>query len=454
MSTNEKMIEKAITSTTINQQGGELNNEQQNRFVALIRRYGVMLSMVRFVKMGQPNIDIDKLHIGEPVTVSATEATGATESFVPKFNKITLTSSKIRTDWAMTTELLQRNIEQNKFEATMMRGITERMATDIELLGIQGNTTDFGAGTSPKDKLLRVLNGWDQQTDSAHILDVDGAEISKSVFSHMKRTMPSEFKNDSGMRFLLSDNLAVDWQDTLADRATDLGDASLGRMGGLAPYGVPAVVVPLISDDQIITSQTGAQAANVTGDQFGPFFFSEATDIEISVDVGEPTISSSPAVTISLTTAAATLDAVEVAQLINAGLIADADHGADFKDVARVGKYGQIELVSPTTGATSNIVLGEGALESPTSQALTVLGFTAGDTSGTAALAGTSLDGTHIWLANPQNFIYGVLDGTRIYTEFNRNTDQIEATIFNQVAFNIENLNAIVKAVNIKRKSL
>lgn len=452
MSSNQDLIEKAITSTTISQQGGQLNAEQQSRFISLIRRYGVLLSMVRFVRMGRPTIDIDKLHIGEPVTVSATENTAATESYSPKFNKITLSASKIRTDWSMTTELLQGNIEQNQLEATLMRGITERMATDIELLGVQGAASTYASVDTPLGKLLRVSNGWDSQTASAHIVDVNGGAISKSVFSHMKRTMPSEFKNDAGMRFFMSDNLAVDWQDTLSARTTDLGDASLGRMGGLAPYGVPAQIVPLIPDDQTIASQTAAQAAQVTGTQMGPFFFPAATDIIVSVDATDPVLNTSPAITITLTSGAATLDAVQVAQKINAGLVAGEDVGAAYGNVARVTKYGQLELVSPTTGTGSNIVIAEGTAE--TVPALTVLGLTAATTTGTAAAAGSSNDGSFMWLLNPQNLIYGVLDGTRIYTEFNRNTDSIEATIFNQVAFNVENLNAIVKATNIKRAAL
>ncbi len=71
-----------------------------------------------------------------------------------------------------------------------------------------------------------------------------------------------------------------------------------------------------------------------------------------------------------------------------------------------------------------------------------------------AGTANTVFEGSFIWLANPKNFIAGVLDGTRIFTEFNKNTDQIETIIYNQVDAQVENVDAIVKAKNLRRRTL
>ena len=62
-------------------------------------------------------------------------------------------------------------------------------------------------------------------------------------------------------------------------------------------------------------------------------------------------------------------------------------------------------------------------------------------------------EGSEIVLVNPRNLIWGILDGTRMFSEFNRSFDRIETTAFNQVAAEIENVDAVVKIINIRRSS-
>lgn len=445
MSKNQQIVEKTITSSNVTTtNGGKLTPEQQTRFIALVRRYGNLLPLVRFVRMGRPDVDIDKLHIGEPVTTGASENTGAVYSQAPKFNKITLHATKVRSDWSMTTELLQSNIEQDQFEATIFEKFAQRMATDFEMLGVQGDTAL--TGTTPHDLLLKVQDGWDVKSDSGHILDVDGGNLSKAVFSAMRRQIPKEFKGDAGLRWFVGSDLAVDWLDTLADRATGLGDDAM-RGVGIAPYGIPMIETPTIPDNKTATGLSVASSAYLMGKEYEPFEFSAADNLDrMTIDVD----GFSPDVTVTFIAnddGQTTLNGVEVAKAINDALVTA--HGAGYASVARVTSDGRMYLVSPTTGTSSSITLSDP--DSPDS-VTSLLGFETVTDTGLAAGSGETADASFIWLLNPQNLIWAVLDGTRIYTEFNRDADRIETTVFNQVACEIENLQAIVKAINIRKK--
>lgn len=432
---NEEIIEKTIeTSDFLN--SGLLNPEQQDRFIVLVKKFSTLLPMVRFVRMPQPKMDIDKLHVGEPVTESADENTDTGNLSKPKFNKVELVAKKVRSAWNISTETLQGNIEQNNFESTVMQAMTARIATDLEMLGIQGDSSIVG--TDPVSRLLKRLDGWALQTEEGHILDAGGEPIQKGIFAEMKRMMPKQYRNDPGLRWIISDTIANDWLDTLADRETDVGDRALGG-SGIAPYGIPMIQVALIPDDLPVTAGAAANSAQVAGTQYGPFTFATGhTDISINID-------GAGAVVVAFLTTRI-YETFELAKAINDAYVTA--HGAAYKYVARDDGDGNLLFVSPTTGAGSSV-----AIVATVNDAYAILGLTVGVTTG-AASGGTVLEGSFIWLANPLNFIWGILDGTRIFTEFNKNYDRIESIIYNQVEAKVENLDAVVKCVNVRRKQL
>ena len=448
---NEEMIEKTIATSDL-LTGGLLNPIQQTQFVTLVKKFSVLLPLSRFIRMPRPLMDIDKLWIGEPVTESVDEATDTGNLSRAKFQRIVLRAQKLRSAWNITTEVLQGNIEQNEFEQTIMNTMVERIATDLEDLHINGDTTT--AGTTPRDRLLRRLDGWDKQTEAAHIVDAKGASIQKGLWSEMKRRMPKQYKNDPGLRWLVGDAIATDWADVVSDRGTILGDAAL-QGAEMSPLGTPMVRVPLIPDEAPITV-TAATRAEIFGSEFGPFEITSANDtIKLKVDA-------LPGAGIVIVLTHGTLNVVEVARQINAALKVAIPTLVD--DVAISERENRLKLESPTVGAASNLVLMPVAAASQGYTTLGLLGpagvadpFPAVDTTTTGAAAGTAntvFEGSFIWFVNPKNFVSGILDGTRIFTEFNKNTDQIETIVYNQVDAQVENVDAVVKTKNLRRRTL
>ncbi|HUU60106.1 MAG TPA: phage major capsid protein, partial [Phycisphaerae bacterium] len=411
------MIEKTIATSDL-LTGGLLNPIQQTQFVTLVKKFSVLLPMSRFIRMPRPLLEIDKLWIGEPVTESVDEATDTGNLSRAKFQRIVLRAQKLRSAWNITTEVLQGNIEQNEFEQTIMNTMVERIATDLEDLHINGDTTT--AGTTPRDRLLRRLDGWDKQTESAHIVDVKGAAIQKGIWSEMKRRMPKQYKNDPGLRWLVGDAIATDWADVVSDRGTILGDAAL-QGAEMSPLGTPMIRVPLIPDEAPITI-TAATRAEIFGSEFGPFEITSANDtIKLKVDA-------LPAAGVVIVLTHGTLNVVEVARQINAALKAAIP--TLVNDVAISERENRLKLESPTVGAASSLTLMPVAAASQGYTTLGLLGpagaadpFPAVDTTTSGAAAGsanTVFEGSFIWFVNPKNFVSGILDGTRIFTEFNK----------------------------------
>ena len=430
MATTQELLEKTLETADFGS-GGHLNPEQQDEFVRLTRVFSTLLERVRFVRMKQPRMDIDKMHIGEPVTVSTDENTDPGVLSKPKFNKVELSAKKVKSAWNITTEVLQANIEGDAFEQTLFSQMVRRISHDLEALAVSGDTTIVGA--DPTAALLVRLDGWVKQSDSAHIVDADGLNIDKEIFSQMLRDMPKQFRNDPDLRWIMSDTLVQDWLSLLSERADSVGVGAL-QGENVKPFGIPILSVPLFPDDLAVKSSDAAGAV-VTGIRQGPFVIAAgANKVRLAIDGGGD---------VDITLTSGTLLASEVAAQISAALTT-AGKPAFAADDAR----GKLQLVGQTPDVGGSV-----EVKAIAGDAYAVLGLTAALTTGVAA-GGDVPEGTVIMLTNPNNLIWGMLDGTRIFTEFNKDFDRIETAVYNQVDAKIENLDALVKSVNIRLRNL
>jgi hypothetical protein len=412
--------------------GGLLPAESQDEFVQIIRGSAQLLGLVRFEKKTQRSGNIDKLRIGEPITQSATENAPALTLSEPKFDRVAYTALKTRSDWNITREAMLDNIEQERFDESVMEAMTARMKIDFEMLGIQGDVATFAAVNTPRGRLLRANDGWDLLTNNAHIVDASGAEIAAEMFTAASRQMPDERSEDEGVRWFISRKTLADYVDLYAGRATNAGDAA-GMRGMIEEiFGFPITVVPLIPTNQALTV-TEATAGATLGTQYGPFDIDATNQVmSISVDGGAATI---------VTLTVGNLEVVEVAGLINAAVAAT---------IASDDGYGRLLLQSTTTGAASNITLNVVA-----NDAYTTLGLAAGANAGTiAGVADTVNEGTFVWLVNPQNFIWIHVLETAVSSEYNQNLDRVEMVTYAFNDYIVEDLDAVVKLDNVRRRAL
>ena len=436
MTNPQEQILKSIETADFGN-GGLLTPKRQNQFIKLIREYGKMIPMVRFEKLTQSQMTLDKLHIGEPISESVDENTGTIggggNTSKVSTSQVHLQTKKLKSGWNITTETLTENIEQQGFENTVMDGMTRRISTDLELLAIQGNVVTYAAATDPFGKLLKRSDGWDKLSESAHILDVGGATIQKGIFAEMVRMMPQQYLQDPNLRWFVSKSIAIDWMDLLADRGTALGDNALNG-NSISPYGIPLSEIPLIPDNKAVTSYSGT-AAIVVGNRADPFEFITGDSDKIVLNInggGDKTV----------TIPTGTYRVGEVAARINAV--------SGLEGVASDDGHGRLVLKSPTVGAASTV-----KITAVSNDAYDVIGVTAATTTGVnSGGLTTTNDGSFIWLANPKNFIAAMRGTTRVYTKFNQDFDRLETVVYNEVDFSIENDDAIVKAINLRKRSL
>jgi HK97 family phage major capsid protein len=425
---NEELIIKTILASTLNN-GGLLNPEQQQEFVKIIRANRDFIGRCRRVEMTNPHKEIDEMMVGQPISERALENTYSGNTSRPSFGKINLEAKKIKSSWNVTSEAGQRNIEGSNFERSVMEVFSSRIGADIELLGFQGDTNSA-------NNLLKTLDGWGKQSEEAHILDADGASLTKDIFAHAIRRMPDEYVNDPGLAWIMSRKLEIDWLDQVANRQTVQGDAALNG-SGVKPYGYPIIPVSAIQSN-LAMSVTSATPAKVVGTAQDPFEFDETNNtLILDIDnAGQHTV----------TFPTGTLRVGAVVKAIN----------AVFSGIASDDAQGRLVLQTLTRGSTSEVDV------KVASTSLTVLGFTAGAVTGGAAGSSNTLnDGTYLMLANPMNFIWGIVmygggntDGTRVYSEYNKDFDRNEIVAYNQVDYKIENIDAIVKVKNLRLREL
>lgn len=431
INSQEQILKTVQTSDFGN--GGLLNPKRQNQFTKYIREYGKMLPMVRFEQLSQTQMTLDRLYIGEPVTHAVEENTNEAYLAKPSTGQMSLQTKKLKSSWNITTETLVDNIEQKGFEQTMMEGMTRRISTDIELLAIQGDQTTYAGATDVFGRLLKRQDGWDVLTNKAHILDAGGATVQKGLFAEMIRSMPQQYLQDSGLRWFVSKAIAIDWLDLLADRGTALGDSALNG-NSIAPYGIPMVEVPLLPDNKPLSVKTGT-SAKVIGTRQDPFTIVTGSNDKLILQIDGGTAT-------TVTLPAGTYRVGYIAAFINAT--------AGLAGIASDDTHGRLVLTSPTVGSTSSV-----AINTVTNNAYATLGLSVGTTSGAnSGSVGSVREGSFIWLANPKNFIAALRGNTRIYTEFNKDYDRLETVVYNEVDFGIENDDAIVKAINVRKRDL
>lgn len=435
---NEDIVRKALETGDFNF-GGRLNRTQQDEFVKLVKDNATLLPQARFVQMPTSRHSIDRMWIGEPVTRGVGEKDPAKRNAKAKFNQIRLDAHKTKSDWEITTETLQENIEQGNFEDTLMTMMAKRISTDMELLAIQGDT-GVATGT-PLGDLLSTLDGWDKQTDAAHIVDAGGSGVGKSLFAQAVRRMPQQYLNDPDLHWIMSRTTAIDWMEAVSDRETAQGDKAL-RGASINPYGFPVLAVPNIPTTKPVN--IGADVpAEVVATEFGPYEITAGVNDEINIGLDGGIVQAAATYTIP----PGVYTVVELIAALRALFPTNLNAGLKLFDDGQ----GRLVIQSVEKGAFATGVSGARIiLGAPPDSAHDELGIPESTNTDSADSNGTANEGTFILLANPKNLIFGMVDDTRVYSEFDKDEDCVGTVVYNQVAVNIENLEAIVKIVNVR----
>lgn len=240
------ILEKADTAIADFTDKGYLNNMQANEFIRKMQNQPTLLHDLRLVPMNAPVMEINKIYFANRILKPATSATALAPNDRSKTtqSQVKLTTTEIIAEVHIPYDVLEDQIERARLEDTIMDLIAERASLDLEDLVLNGNTV------TGDDAFMRLKDGALAQSVS-HIVDYRDSylgSVNKGVFKEGIKAMPNQYlRNRKTMRFYVSPHAEIEYADSLADRATKLGDRRVvGDWGGNYAFGVPVAPAALM----------------------------------------------------------------------------------------------------------------------------------------------------------------------------------------------------------------
>jgi hypothetical protein len=270
----KQLLQKADIALADLFNGGYMQPEQSNTFLRIMMEDAPMLSEVRMVRMNRPQMVINKLNLAERAlrvanqgAISSPNSGDFGERALPRIDRTKVTTSKIDlntfeaiAEVNIPYEVLEDNIEggqidNTRFEETVLSRLAERIRIDIEDLVINGDTTSADPFLSIRDGILRQA--------SSNVVNNAGGPFDAVLMKTVLDSVPVQFKRlMPRFRMYASHSRVLDYMLQIAMRQTALGDTVLvgggqgggtGRgMGPFSPFGVPMVGVPNMPNDKAI----------------------------------------------------------------------------------------------------------------------------------------------------------------------------------------------------------
>lgn len=254
---NAALVKKAdIALSDLSTNGGLLNPEQTDQFVQILMDSPTILNAARVVTMNAPQKKINKIGFGSRMLRPAVSATAlnASDRSKPDLGQITLNTKEVIAEVHIPYDVFEDNIEGGNISApmgssagglqdTIMTLIGQRVALDLEELGILGDT---GSG----DAYLALCDGFIKRA-TAHVVDAGGATIAKEVFKAAIKAMPDKYlRQRSAVEFFISTDNETEYRDTVANRVTGLGDSALVSANAMSVFGSPLNAAPLMPNSK------------------------------------------------------------------------------------------------------------------------------------------------------------------------------------------------------------
>lgn len=242
---NRTVLEKAdLALADLTTGGGLLQPAQAQKFIRILIDESVILKQGTVVPMKSPKQLIEKIRFGGRILRAGAESAAlpVADRSKPDLSQVELDAQLFKAEVRLNNEVLEDSIERGQLRQTIMQLMAEAISRDIDEVIIRGDKT------SP-DPFLAKLDGILKQATS-NVVDAQSQTLNKGVLRDMLKSMPSPFlRNKREMRFFTSVDATIDYRDSLADRATAMGDKALEQESEVTYSGVPVVEVPLFPEN-------------------------------------------------------------------------------------------------------------------------------------------------------------------------------------------------------------
>lgn len=245
MLSNETLVSKADAAVAdLTSGGGLLQPAQAQNFMRILIDEAVMLKQATVVPMRSPIQLIEKIRFGSRILRNGAEAMPLPvgDRSKPTLGKVQLSAQLFKAEVRLNNEVLEDSIERGELRQTIMQLMAERIAVDMDEVIVQGDTASA-------DTFLASFNGLLKQV-ATNVFDNADAHLTRTTLKNMLKLMPTAFlRNKKALRFLTSVDGETDYRDSLADRATPLGDQNVQEDAPAYYSGVPLNSVPLFPEN-------------------------------------------------------------------------------------------------------------------------------------------------------------------------------------------------------------
>ncbi|MEM7494933.1 MAG: phage major capsid protein [Myxococcota bacterium] len=250
---NATLLHKADTAVhDLIDSGGYLLPEQATRFMSVLVDQPTLLRNSRILTMTRPAQLVEKIRLGERILRPANsgEALAKDQRARPDLGAVALEAKLFKAETRLSEETLEDNIERGALKETLLRLMAERVALDMEEIIVRGDSDrDDDPFLAQFDGLLTQAVG----NVMHHGSDPADTRTTSGLFYKMLKAMPSEFKRDKrNLVAYVSTNSELDYRETLAGRATNMGDRYLREDAAATAAGVPVIGLPTMPDGQAL----------------------------------------------------------------------------------------------------------------------------------------------------------------------------------------------------------
>jgi HK97 family phage major capsid protein len=242
--TNEEILRKADLVVSDLTSGGKLQEAQSSEFIRSLIDEATLMPMTYVKSMRAPKEEIDKIKFGSRVLRNGNEgvALSAADRAKPDLGKIELDAKHFKAETRMTYETLEDSIERGNLRQTILDLMAERVGVDMDEVLIKGDTASADTFLASFDGLLKQI--------TSNVYNHTDTVTNKALWKAMIKLMPQPYlRNKKVLRFLTSNDSEIDYRDTLADRATVVGDKYVQEDAPAMAFGVPVVSVPLFPEN-------------------------------------------------------------------------------------------------------------------------------------------------------------------------------------------------------------
>jgi hypothetical protein len=221
---NKTILEKAdLAVSDLTTDGGALLPSQFKEFLRRQIERAKLSGMITRRPLNSPTQELDSVWFGGQVLYPKTDgvALPSAQRSKPNLAKETWNAQEFGAEVRLPRGVLEDNVEGQGFEQTIRAQLMPAIGRDMEKVMIQGDTTSA-------DPLLSQLDGLIVQATS-HAISASGVRLTRSVLKAAVRAMPEDFDEVGDQAFFTSKPAQHDYSDSLASRATNLGDREIAE---------------------------------------------------------------------------------------------------------------------------------------------------------------------------------------------------------------------------------